>query len=68
MIWIYNSSGELVRRLNPGRQEAGSYVTKDRAAYWDGKNEVGEQAASGIHFYTIQAGEFAATKKMAVAR
>jgi RNA polymerase sigma factor (sigma-70 family) len=68
MIWIYNSSGELVRRLNPGRQEAGCYVTKDRAAYWDGRNEAGEQVASGIHFYTIQAGEFAATRKMVVAK
>ena len=67
-IWIHNSSGELVRRLNPGRQEAGNYVTKDKAAYWDGKNEAGEQVASGIHFYTIQAGDFTATKKMAVAR
>jgi flagellar hook assembly protein FlgD len=68
MIWIYNSSGDLVRRLSPGRQEAGSYITRDRAAYWDGRNEAGEQVASGILFYTIQAGEFAATKKMVVAR
>jgi hypothetical protein len=67
-IWIYNSSGDLVRRLSPGRQEAGSYITRDRAAYWDGRNEAGEQVASGILFYTIQAGEFAATKKMVVAR
>jgi RNA polymerase sigma factor (sigma-70 family) len=68
MIWIYSSSGELVRRLNPGRQEAGSYVTRDRAAYWDGRNEAGEQVASGTHFYTIQAGEFTATKKMVVTK
>ena len=67
-IWIHNSSGELVRRLSPGLQEAGSYLAKDKAAYWDGKNEAGEQVASGILFYTIQAGDFTSTKKMVVAR
>ena len=66
-IWIYNSSGELVRKLSPGRQEAGFYTTRDKAAYWDGKNESGEQVSSGVYFYTIQAGEFGATKKMPIA-
>jgi RNA polymerase sigma factor (sigma-70 family) len=67
MVWIYNSSGELVRKLNPGRQEAGFYTTRDKAAYWDGRNESGEQVSSGVYFYTIQAGEFRATKKMSIA-
>ncbi len=67
MIWIYNSSGELVRKLNPGKQEVGFYTTRDKAAYWDGKNETGEQVSSGVYFYTIQAGEFTATKKMSIA-
>jgi len=67
MTWIYNSSGELVRKLNPGEQEAGFYTTRDKAACWDGKNESGEQASSGVYFYTIRAGEFTATKKMSIA-
>ena len=67
MISIYNSSGEIVRKLNPGSQEAGFYTTRDNAAYWDGKNEAGEQVSSGVYFYTIQADEFAATKKMSIA-
>lgn len=68
VIQIHNSRGELVRKLNPGRQEAGFYTTRDRAAYWDGRDEVGEYVASDIYFYTIQAGDFSATKKMVVAR
>jgi hypothetical protein len=67
MILIHNSGGELVRRLNPGRQEAGFYTTRDKAAFWDGRNETGEQVSSGVYFYTLQAGEFAATKKMSIA-
>lgn len=64
IIRIYNISGRLVRTLNLGHKHAGFYTTKDKAAYWNGRNEVGEQVASGIYFYTIQAGEFTATRKM----
>jgi PKD repeat protein len=67
-IWIYNVSGQLVRILNLGRKPAGFYTTKERSAYWDGKNEAGEYVASGIYFYTIKAGDFIATKKMVITR
>jgi len=66
-ITIYDASGKLVRTLDLGHKTPGFYMTKDKAAYWDGKNETGEQAASGVYFYTIQAGEFTATKKMVIA-
>jgi hypothetical protein len=67
-IEIHDASGQLVRTLKLGHKPAGFYTTKDRAAYWDGKNEAGEQVTSGIYFYTIQAGDFTATKKMVVAK
>ena len=31
---------------------------------WDDKNDLGEGVAAGMYIYTIQAGEFRATKKM----
>ena len=31
---------------------------------WDAKNDIGERVAAGMYIYTIQAGEFGATKKM----
>ena len=67
-VRIYNAAGRLIRSLNLGYKAAGFYTSKEKAAYWDGKNEAGEQVASGIYFYTIQAGDFAATKKMVIAR
>jgi hypothetical protein len=67
-IRIYNTSGQLVRQLDLGSQKAGSYVGKDEAACWDGRNEAGEQVASGVYFYHIQAGSFSATKKMAIVK
>jgi len=67
-IRIYSVSGELVRDLSLGSKDTGVYFSKERAAYWDGRNQAGEEVASGIYFYSIQAGEFMATKKMIIAR
>ena len=65
-ISIYNQSGVLVRELSLGYQEAGQYVSRSRAAYWDGRNQVGEPVASGIYFYTLTAEDFSATRKMLI--
>jgi hypothetical protein len=68
VIRIYDSTGRLVRRLDLGYRQAGYYLDRDKGVYWDGKNEAGEQIASGVYFYTIQAGEFTAAKKSIVTR
>jgi len=65
-IRIYNVAGELVRELHLGRKPAGLYVTKDRAAYWDGRNNLGTLVASGVYFYSIKAGDFNAVRKLVV--
>ena len=36
------------------------------AAYWDGKNALGEPVASGVYFYTLTAGDWIATRKMLI--
>ena len=63
---IYATDGTLVRMLALGHQAAGIYRHRNRAAYWDGKNELGEPVASGVYFYTLKAGNFAATRKMLI--
>ena len=65
-LTIYAVNGTLVRTLVLGYQPAGIYQTRTRAAYWDGKNEVGEPVASGVYFYTLTAGDFTATRKMLI--
>ena len=65
-VHIYATNGVLVRTLALGYQPAGIYQYRSRAAYWDGKNEVGETVASGVYFYTLTAGDFTATRKMLI--
>ena len=65
-ISIYTANGQLVRRLELGHQPIGIYESRRRAAYWDGKNNLGEPVASGLYFYTLTAGEFTATRKMLI--
>jgi len=67
-ISIYNAKGQLIRTLHFGYQNAGVYVTKGKAAYWDGRDNVGEKVGSGVYFYTLQTGEFASTRKMVIVK
>ena len=65
-LTIYASNGQIIRWLPLGHQNAGMYQTRSRAAYWDGKNDFGEQAASGVYFYRLRAGDYSATRKMLI--
>ena len=65
-VTIHASDGKLVRTLELGQVPAGTYQSRSRAAYWDGRNAQGEPVASGVYFYTLQAGDFSATRKMVI--
>ncbi|MDE0019029.1 MAG: T9SS type A sorting domain-containing protein, partial [Candidatus Poribacteria bacterium] len=65
-LHIYSADGKLIRKLGLGHQPAGIYQSRGRAAYWDGRNTLGEPVASGVYFYTFTAGEFIATRKMLI--
>ena len=65
-ISIYTLDGTVIRTLNLGHKPSGVYQDKTVAAYWDGRNEVGEFVASGVYFYTLTAGKFKSTRKMLI--
>jgi len=65
---IYNSAGQLIRVLNLGRKLSGVYLTRDKAAYWDGKDERGDAAASDVYFYVMESGKYTEVRKMVMVR
>ena len=65
-ISIYDSSGRLVRTLDRGFKKADFYTSREKAAYWDGRNDTGEKVSSGPYFYHLQAGSFPDVRKMLI--
>ena len=62
-LYIYDTQGKRIYAKTLGYRKAGSHT-----AYWDGRNAAGEAVASGIYFYSIQAGDFHVTRKMLIRR
>ena len=65
-LTIYNAQGIVVRTLSIGHQSAGYYTSRDRAAYWDGRNAFGELVASGLYFYQLETDETSSMRKMVI--
>ena len=66
-ISIHDAKGNLVRTLQLGQRKAGSYLSRKKAAHWDGRDENGEIVASGVYFYRIKAGDSVAeSRKMVI--
>ena len=56
---IYNVLGQKVRTLVDATKAGGVYRVR-----WDGKDDLGQQAASGVYTYRLVSGEFVETKQM----
>ena len=67
-LTIHEASGKQVRTLDLGWRQVGSYLSQERAAYWDGRDQHGSVVASGLYFCTIRAGAFHATRRLVVVR
>ena len=65
-LTIYDGNGQVVRTLDVGHRVAAAYETRSKAIYWDGRNEFGEQVASGLYFYHLSAGDYSATRRMLI--
>ena len=63
---IYDTTGHLVRTLSIGFKPAGFYQGRARAAYWDGRNDVGEPVSSGVYFYRLSTPSFHQMKRMVI--
>ena len=66
IINIFNVGGQLIRELNLGVQKEGTYLNRDTAAHWDGRDQLGQTVSSGLYFYTFESGAFRATRRMLI--
>lgn len=57
-LQVYNITGQVVRTFT-GHDDASTV-----SVTWDGADRNGNQAASGVYFYRVNAGDYTATKKM----
>jgi len=60
---IYDTAGRLVRTVIDESRPAGRYEVG-----WNGSDDNGAPAASGVYFYRLRAGDFLETKKMVLLR
>ena len=67
-VSIYDTTGRLIRTLSLGFQSAGFYNSRERAAYWDGRNALGERVASGIYFYQLTTPAFQQTRRLVIVK
>jgi len=58
-IAVFDVAGRRIRTLVDDVQPAGT-----RSTSWDGRDERGQQVASGVYFYRMIAGQFVQTRKM----
>ena len=65
-ITIYDTSGNIIRTLSLGIQPAGTYTSRSKAAYWNGRSDTGELVSSGVYLYHLKAGSYHATKKLLI--
>jgi len=60
-LLIYDITGRTVRTLVDTEQVPGCYTVS-----WDGSDDTGRRGPSGIYFYRLNTGGYAATKKIVV--
>ena len=56
---VYNVMGQLIRTLAAGQFEAGAH-----AVTWNGRDDAGVTAPSGVYLYKLEAGDFSQTKQL----
>ena len=67
-VKIYDATGSLVRTINVGHKPGGYYLTRERAVYWNGRNEKGESVSSGVYFYTLNTDTYTQTRRMVIVK
>jgi hypothetical protein len=60
---IFTADGRLVRTLVQSKYSPGTHRVQ-----WNGRDELGATVPSGVYFYRVQAGKFAASRKLVMVK
>jgi predicted extracellular nuclease len=60
---VYNTRGQIVRNLVDHRYESGNHIVN-----WDGRDNAGNLAPTGVYIYRIKAGDYIAARKMTLVK
>ena len=60
---VFDVQGRRVATLVSQRQDAGR-----RSVVWDGRDDTGRSAATGVYFYRLQAGAYSETRQMVLVK
>ena len=60
---VFDLTGRRIKTLVSGAQDGGVH-----SVIWDGRDQGGNQVASGVYFYTLRAGETNQSRRVVVAR
>jgi hypothetical protein len=55
-VRMWRPGHSLARTLRSGRRQTGCYPERNGAAYWDGRNKLGEPTVSGLYIVELAAG------------
>jgi YVTN family beta-propeller protein len=62
-IIVYTVTGQKIKTLLNE-----SFASGNHSVYWDGRNDLGQDVASGIYMYVLKAGSTTITKRMVLVR
>ncbi|MAT75604.1 hypothetical protein CMK14_10735 [Candidatus Poribacteria bacterium] len=65
-LMIYNSRGKQISAQELGFKKTGDYRSREKAIYWDGRNQLGEPVTSGVYFYRLEAGDYRQIRQMVI--
>ena len=68
VVEVYNILGQKVKTIEAGWKKAGLYITKEKALFWNGKNDRGDKLSQGLYFINLKAGKYSGRQRLVIQR
>ncbi|MFH0775981.1 MAG: T9SS type A sorting domain-containing protein [bacterium] len=68
LVEVYNILGQKVKTIDAGYKKAGLYITKEKALFYDTKNDRGDKLSQGLYFISLKAGKYSGRQRLVIQR